>query len=144
MIRGKHGHQVYANLALDEVETDHYGLLILPGGKAPSRLREVPAALHIVRQFFEQDKPVAAICHGPQILISAGLLAGRTATAYRSVADELRAAGAHYQDRSVVVDGNLITSRQPSDLDSFMRETLIAASRSAEGLEEQGQHHSHD
>jgi protease I len=124
LVKGKHGHHVHANLALDEVVAKDYNLLILPGGEAPARLREEPAALEITKQFFATDKPVAAICHGPQILISAGLLAGRTATCYRSVAKELRAAGAHYLDQAVVVDGNLITSRQPSDLDVFIREIL--------------------
>ena len=67
---------------------------------------------------------MAAICHGPQLLVSAGVMAGRHATCYRSVADELRAAGAHYEDREVVVDGRLVTSRQPADLPSFMRELM--------------------
>ena len=71
-----------------------------------------------------RSKPVAAICHGPQILISAGLLQGRRATCYRSVADELKEAGALYEDREVVVDANLVTSRQPADLPAFMRETM--------------------
>ena len=124
MIKGKHGHQVHANLALEEVAPEDYDLLILPGGKAPEQLRKEPAALEIARRFFAADKLVAAICHGPQILISAGLLARRTATCYRSVAKELRAAGAHYLDQAVVVDGNLITSRQPTDLSVFIQEIL--------------------
>jgi len=70
------------------------------------------------------NKPVSAICHGPQILLSAGVLKGRTATCYRSVADELRSAGVNYRDVEVVVDGNLVTSRQPSDLPAFLRETM--------------------
>jgi protease I len=124
LFRGKHGFEISANLTLDEVKPEDYGLLLLPGGKAPARLRQEPAAVEIARQFFSADKLVAAICHGPQILISAGLLAGRTATCYRTVADELRAAGAHYLDQPVVVDGNLITSRQPADLDVFIHEIL--------------------
>ncbi|MEN8166508.1 MAG: DJ-1/PfpI family protein [Pseudomonadota bacterium] len=67
------------------------------------------------------NKPVAAICHGPWILIATGLLAGRTVTGYRSIAEELKVAGALYQDREVVVDGNLITSRQPGDLPAFIQ-----------------------
>ena len=84
----------------------------------------MPKALEIARSFFTHSKPVAAICHGPQILISAGLLKGRHATCYMSVADELKKAGALYEDREVVVDANLITSRQPADLPAFMRETM--------------------
>ncbi|HSB31642.1 MAG TPA: DJ-1/PfpI family protein, partial [Candidatus Sulfobium mesophilum] len=68
--------------------------------------------------------PVSAICHGPQVLITAGFLKGRHVTCYRSVAPEMKEAGALYEDREVVVDGTLITSRQPSDLPAFMRETM--------------------
>jgi protease I len=71
-----------------------------------------------------RSKTVAAICHGPQTLISAGLLKSRRATCYTSVADELKEAGALYEDRKVVVDANLVTSRQPADLPAFMRETM--------------------
>ena len=80
--------------------------------------------MEIARSFFDRNKPVAAICHGPQILISAGLLRGRHATCYKSVADELKEAGALYEDMEVVVDANLVTSRQPADLHAFMRETM--------------------
>jgi protease I len=87
-------------------------------------VRKEPKALEIARSFFTRSKPVAAICDGPQILISAGLLQGRRATCYKSVADELKAAGALYEDREVVVDANLVTSREPADLPVFMRETM--------------------
>jgi len=123
-INGKHGYQVEATVALKDVKPDDYALLLLPGGKAPTDLRKEAAALRIAQAFFAQDKPVAAICHGPQILISAGLLRGRRATCYPSVAEEMRAAGALYEDSEVVVDGKLVTSRRPSDLPAFMRETL--------------------
>lgn len=128
-IVGKHGYEVEAERALREVNPAEYDLLVLPGGKAPAALRREEAALRIVREFFRAGKPVAAICHGPQILISAGLLAGRHATCYRTVAAELKAAGAHYEDKEVVVDGNLITSRQPSDLPAFMGEILRGCSK---------------
>ena len=94
------------------------------GGKAPAVVREESKPLEVARSFFDRSKPVAAICHGPHILISAGLLKGRRATCYMSVADELKTAGALYEDREVVVDGNLVTSRQPPDLPAFMRETM--------------------
>ncbi len=123
-IMGKHGYEVAVDKTLDEVNPDDYALLVLPGGKAPAALRKEPKALEIARSFFAGNKPVAAICHGPQILISAGLLKGRRATCYKSVADELKTAGALYEDREVVVDGNLVTSRQPPDLPAFMRETM--------------------
>ena len=120
-IRGKHGNVVQVSLAVDEVDESKYNLLILPGGRAPARLRKDPAVLSIVRAFNESGKPIAAICHGPQILISAGLLRGRAATAYKSVAMEMKQAGIHYEDKEVVVDDNLITSRKPADLAAFMR-----------------------
>jgi protease I len=123
-ITGKHGYEVAVDKTLDEVNTDDYSLLVLPGGKAPAAVRKEPKALEIARSFFAAGKPVTAICHGPQILISAGLLQGRRATCYRSVADELKEAGALYEDREVVVDANLVTSRQPADLPAFMRETM--------------------
>jgi protease I len=123
-ITGKHGYQVAVDRTLDEVEPDRYDILILPGGKAPETVRKEHRALEIARRFFARNKPFAAICHGPQTLISAGLLKGRRATCYRTVAGELREAGALYEDNEVVVDGNLVTSRQPADLPAFMRETM--------------------
>ena len=89
--------------------------------KQPARLQKNAQAVAIARYFLEAGKPVAAICHGLQVLIPSGLLAGRTATCYRGMAPELKSAGVDYRDREVVVDGNLITSRQPADLPAFMR-----------------------
>ncbi len=119
-IIGKHGFKVDTTKTLDEVDPRCYDILVLPGGKAPSTLRKEEKVLEIAQYFFEQHKPVAAICHGPQILISAGLLEGRVVTGYKSIAKELKNAGAIYKDEEVVIDKNLITSRQPSDLKAFM------------------------
>jgi protease I len=129
-IRGKHGHKIKVDLSVDEVDPSRYDLLILPGGKAPAALRHDKKVLSIVRHFFERGKTVAAICHGPQILVSAGVLEGRRATCYRSVAEELQKAGANYKDAQVVVDGNMVTSRQPSDLPAFMKEIMKVIERS--------------
>jgi protease I len=123
-ISGKHGYEVRVDKTFAEVDSADYAVLILPGGKAPAAIRDNATVQAIARAFFGADKPVGAICHGPQILVSAGLLAGRRATCYRTVADELRAAGAEYQDREVVVDGKLVTARQPADLPAFMRELV--------------------
>lgn len=123
-IKGKHGYKVAVDKTLDEVNPDDYAILILPGGAAPAVVRKEPKALEIARLFIARGKPVAAICHGPQILISAGLLQGRRATCYRSVADELKEAGALYEDQEVVVDASLVTSRQPADLPAFIREIM--------------------
>jgi protease I len=121
---GKHGKAVIADLTLRDVNPDEYDLLVLPGGKAPATLRRDEHAIRIAKTFFKADKPVAAICHGPQILVSARLLEGRRATCYSSVAQELKDNGALYEDATVVVDGKLVTSRNPGDLPAFIRETL--------------------
>lgn len=123
-IKGKHGYEVDVNLTLKELNPDNYDILILPGGKAPEVIRNEKEAIEIAKHFFQKNKPVSAICHGPQTLISAGLLKGRHATCYKSVAQEMINAGAIYEDKEVVVDKNLITSRQPSDLPAFLRETM--------------------
>jgi protease I len=123
-IMGKHGYEVAVDRVLSEIMPEHYDVLVLPGGKAPAALRQEPSALAIAKVFMQNDRPVAAICHGPQILISAGALKNRHATCYRAVAEEMKEAGAHYEDREVVVDGNLVTSRQPADLPAFMREFM--------------------
>lgn len=123
-IIGKHGYEVAVDRHLSEINGEGYDLLILPGGKAPESVRKESRALDIARSFMEQDRLVAAICHGPQILVSAGLLKGRRATCYSSVAEELKGAGALYEDSEVVVDRNLVTSREPGDLPAFMREII--------------------
>jgi len=132
LIKGKHGYEVEVTKTLSEVRLEDYDILVLPGGKAPEEVRKEPKAVEIVRDFFLKNKPVAAICHGPLTLISARLLKGRHATCYRTVVDELKAAGAIYEDKEVVVDGNLVTSRQPSDLPSFMREIIKLINRAAQ------------
>ncbi len=99
-----------------------YDGLILPGGSAPEKLRQNPDVIRLTKEIFRAGKPVCAICHGPQILISAGVLAGKRMTAYPGVADDVKNVGALYEDAPVVVDGNLVTSRRPEDLPLFMRE----------------------
>lgn len=123
-IHGKHGYEVVVNKALRDVDPNDYDLLVLPGGKAPATLRKEQAAIAIAQDFMRRNKPVAAICHGPQILITAGVMQARHATCYHTVAEELQAAGALYEDQTVVVDDRLVTSRQPADLPAFMREMV--------------------
>ena len=123
-IKGKHGYEVQADKALKEVDPADYSILILPGGKAPETVRKDKNAVEIAKHFFQKNKPVSAICHGPQTLITAGLMTGRHATSYKSVAQEMKDSGALYEDKEVVVDGNLVTSRWPMDLPAFMRELM--------------------
>jgi protease I len=123
-IKGKHGYETVVDKTLAEVKPEDYDVLVLPGGRAPEVVRKEKRALEIAKYFFGKNKPVFAICHGPQTLITAGLMKGRHATCYKSVAPEMKEAGAVYEDREVVVDGNLVTSRQPADLPAFMREMM--------------------
>jgi protease I len=123
-ITGKHGYTAEAEAAVGDVTPADFDALIIPGGKAPGILRKDEDVLDAARHFVDGGKPVAAICHGPQVLISAGLMEGRRATCYKSVKDEMKDAGADYADREVVVDGTLVTSRQPEDLPAFMREFM--------------------
>ena len=123
-IKGRHGYEMCVTKTLAEVRPGDYGILVLPGGDAIETVRKDPKTVELVRDFFKKGKPVAAICHGPETLIAAGLLKGKHATGDRSIIDEMTFAGAIYEYKEVVVDGNLVTSRQPSDLPSFMRETM--------------------
>ena len=123
-IKGKKGYEVEVDKAVGDLDPEEYDLLILPGGKAPARLRKEKKVLEIVVDFVKNKKPGAAICHGTQILISAGLLEGKNATCYQSVANEMKDEKVNYVDSEVVVDGNIVTSRRPGDLPAFMRETI--------------------
>lgn len=107
--------------AVDDVSAADFDAVVVPGGKSPACLRQHENVLAFVRAVVGAGKPAAAICHGPQVLISAGLLEGKKVTAYSEVADELREAGALYEDAPMVRDGNIITSRTPEDLPDFCR-----------------------
>jgi protease I len=103
-----------------EVSAKDYNALMLPGGVInPDHLRTKQEALTFVKDFFQQKKPVAAICHGPWTLISANVVKGRTMTSYNSIKDDLINAGANWIDKEVVVDEGLVTSRNPDDLPAF-------------------------
>ena len=113
----------------DEVNPDNYDMLLIPGGSptgAPSVVRKDTKAQTITKSFFSSNKPVCSICHGPWLLASAGLVKGRRLTSYwhDGVPEDIKKAGGIYEDKEVVVDGNLITSRYPGDLPAFMRETM--------------------
>jgi protease I len=105
---------------------DHreFEALLIPGGYSPDNLRAHEGPVKFVKEFMDSRKPVFAICHGPQLLISARKLEGFTATGYRSIVEDMKYAGAKYVDKEVVVDGNLVTSRQPSDLPAFIDGSL--------------------
>ena len=114
------GDDFTVDVTLDEADPDDYVALVLPGGTLNSdKIRTNPQAISFVQAFMEADKPVASICHGPWILIEAGAVKGRKLTSTTRISTDLKNAGAHWIDAEVVIDGNLITSRSPRDLDSF-------------------------
>jgi protease I len=119
-IKGKKGKEtVKATKGIDEVRPEDYQALFIPGGYSPDHLRADRRFVDFVRAFDEQKKTVAAVCHGPQILMTAGLVKGRTLTAWTTIQDDLKQVGAKVKDEPVVEDGNWITSRKPDDLKQF-------------------------
>ncbi|AYM99744.1 type 1 glutamine amidotransferase domain-containing protein [Chryseobacterium sp. 3008163] len=114
------GQEYNVDKTLDEVSASEYDALVLPGGVInPDQLRTNEKVLSFVQDFFKQHKPVAAICHGPQILINAGAVEGRNLTSVKSISIDLKNAGAQWEDSEVVVDNGLVTSRTPEDLPAF-------------------------
>ena len=124
--KGKNGYPLTVDTAVDKVSAGDIDAVVIPGGYAPDRLRRYPAVLSLVRDTFQQGKVVAAICHAAWVPISAGIMKGRRATCVAAIRDDVINAGAQYEDAEVVRDGNLITSRQPSDLGAFCREIISA------------------
>jgi protease I len=124
--QGKNGYPCMADTAITEVNVGDFAALIIPGGFAPDKLRRYPRVLEIVRQFHDAKKPIAFICHAGWVPISAKILRGRKVTGVSAIKDDLENAGATYLDQSVVVDGNLITSRTPADLPDFCRAIIRA------------------
>jgi protease I len=109
----KPGHNFQLNATFAEVLAEDYDALVIPGGRAPEYLRLNSEVLRMVRHFFDENKPVAAVCHGPQILVTAGVLTARTCAAYPAIGPDVTATGGHYANLSVteaVVDGNLVTA----------------------------------
>jgi protease I len=130
------GYRVEADLGLDQVDPNRYFGLVLPGGRAPEYLRNRPKAVAIVRHFVEAQKPIAANCHGPLLLIVAGGATGKTLTAYPELEPDIRAAGATYVNRPVVTDGVLVTVRGWPDNGPWMREFVkLVKQRTLSGKE---------
>jgi protease I len=128
-IQGMNHDQKGDMLAVDNdlasVSPERFDALVLPGGVAnPDTLRTNPQAVAFVQHFVQAGKPIAAICHGPWTLIEADGVHGRRMTSWPSLRTDLKNAGAHWEDQSVVVDGNLVTSRKPDDLPDFCREMV--------------------
>lgn len=129
-LQGKKGQQkVTADLGIDQVRADDFDALFIPGGYSPDALRADDRMVNFAKGFM--NKPIFAVCHGPQLLITAAMVKGRTMTAWKTVQTDLANAGAQVLDREVVVDRNLVTSRKPDDLDAFTRESLRLLSNGA-------------
>jgi protease I len=135
-VTGRFGHPVpipvmaegnrYRVSSLDELSADRVDCLLFPGGYSPDALRLHAGTLELVRACYQGGKIVAAICHGPWVLISAGIMAGKKATGYVAVRDDLVNAGAEFIDVPAIRDGNIITGRVPDDLPEFCREIIQA------------------
>lgn len=124
--KGKHGTEINADVSIDEVRVDEFDAIIVPGGYAPDRMRLYAPMVDLVRKANEKGKLLAAVCHGPQLLISADVVRGRRVTSWQSIAVDLKNAGAIWVDEPVVKDGNLITSRKPADLPRFNKAIILA------------------
>jgi protease I len=122
--KGKHGVSIKSDLSPNDVIMDDYVAIIIPGGYAPDKMRTNKEIVNLVQQAYEKKKVIAAICHGPQLLIEADMVKGKKMTSYVSVSTDLKNAGAIYVNKSVVIDENLVTSRYPADLPDFCLETI--------------------
>ena len=120
-LTGKRGYKIKSDLRYEDVRPEEFDLLVIPGGKSPEKVRLQKKAVDITRHFFEKNKPVAIICHGVQVLISAGVVKGRKIACWYGVKDDLIAAGGEFVD-GVAVDENLVSARFPDDLWLWMRE----------------------
>jgi len=125
--KGDWGESVQVDTTLDAVSAQDYDALLLPGGQInPDKLRMEDKAVSLVKDFARAGKPVAAICHGPWLLVEADLVKGRRVTSWPSIRTDLRNAGAQVIDQEVVVDGDLITSRNPDDIPAFNKALIEA------------------
>lgn len=133
-LSGENGYGLKPDMTFDQVDPDAYDLLVIPGGSpdgAPAVVRKSKKAQEIAKAFFTKNKPVGSICHGPWTLADAGVVAGRHLTSYwhDGVPEDVKKAGGLWEDKDVVVDGNLVTSRYPMDLPAFMRELMRIAKK---------------
>jgi protease I len=126
------GEEVPVDITLDSADPARYDALLLPGGVMnPDQLRMNPAAVRFVKHFFEHAKPVAAICHGPWILVEAGAVQGRTVTSWPSLKTDIRNAGGTWVDEEVVLSNGVVTSRKPDDIPAFNRQMIDLFSKGA-------------
>lgn len=124
-IKGKHGTEVKVDKSIDDITVDDFDALFIPGGFSPDQLRGDDRFVEFTKKFADAKKPILAICHGPQLMINAGIVKGKKMTTVKPVVIDLKNAGAEFHDEAVVVDNDLIvTSRTPDDIPDFNREIL--------------------
>lgn len=124
-VRGKKDNTpVIIDRAVKDVDVDEFDALLIPGGYSPDKIRVDEDAVRFAGNFVKSGKPVFAICHAAQLLITADVLRGKTMTGYKSIIQDIKNAGAHFVDREVVVDDNLVSSRNPGDLPAFISASL--------------------
>lgn len=129
-VEGKHGYPIKPTIKFEELNASDYDAVVIPGGhEAPDRVRQVKEILKFVKSMHNAGKVVSSTCHGPWVLISAGIIKGKNATCYVGMKDDLVNAGSYYKNEPVVVDKNIITSDHPKNLGSWMRETIRAITR---------------
>lgn len=126
----KKGTKVTIDRAVEQVDASEFDALLIPGGYSPDKLRAHSTPVKFVKEFVESDKPVFIICHAAQLLITADVLKGRKITGYKSIVQDIKNAGAEYIDKEVVVDDNIVSSRQPDDLPAFIRESIKLLNKS--------------
>lgn len=124
-VKGKKEHTpVSVDLSVDHARAEEFDAVFIPGGYSPDQLRVSPRAVDLAREFVRSGKPVLSICHGPQLLITADVLRGRKVTGYTSIIQDIKNAGAEFVDREAVVDGTLVSSRNPDDIPAFIEASL--------------------
>ena len=122
--KGKHGTIAKATHAVSEAKNNAYDAIYIPGGYAPDRLRRETDMIRFVKSMFERGKIICAVCHGPSLLISSGILKGRRVTAFYSIKDDIENVGAVYTSKRVEKDGNIITAQDPDAMPEMMKEFL--------------------
>ncbi|HET7482673.1 MAG TPA: type 1 glutamine amidotransferase domain-containing protein [Actinomycetota bacterium] len=130
-VEGKqHEEKITIEKGIDEVSANDFAAVVIPGGYSPDKIRSNEKMVSFVRALYGDEKPVAAVCHGPWMLAEADIIRGKTVTSWPSIKTDLRNAGAQWVDQEVAEDGNLITSRKPDDLEAFSKALLVQIEQS--------------
>lgn len=130
VVKGKHGYPLAPTVRIRDLQRKKYDIVVIPGGhEAPDRVRQVKAVLDFVKEMHKKGNLITSTCHGPWVLISAGIMKRKKATCYKGMKDDLINAGAVYRDEPVVIDGNIITSDHPNHLAEWMKATIIVGKK---------------